>query len=377
MKMRTKKIAIGLLTLSVTGTAVGTGCPPVVDSVWQAAMTAASTTISAEIMALVESVSAARTANLMRIQSAIRVTAKQIETSGEKQAATEVATKQAGANFMVELSNRKAILETTMEYNAATGQGFDPCGEMRRSQNIAVAVGEANSGMPDRVMREIDSAPGRLVSNQAEVVSKRLADGRTLYCSADQVKAGVCPQAGQLAGKDVDAGHFFTTYQLGTPEAQAKSALLNNMYGIPYAAPDKSAVNTPSGKAFFEAKRTEDGYRSVSQASMKTLQAWTESRPGSGDGSDSVLGSVAAKVGTYSGGNNYAEWEQKKASESEHGLLVELAKMRAFELYMRNLEYQQLERQEANIAAMLALRARSGGDGSVASERAAQRQKVQ
>ena len=375
MNLRAKKVVVGLIILSVTGEAVAWGCPPVIDSVWQSAMTAANTTISTAIKLMVETVSTARATNLMRIQSALRVTAKQIDVSSEKQAATEVAAKQAGANYAVELSNRKAVLETAMEYNAATGQGFDPCGEQQRSQNVAVALGEANTNVPDRVMSELDSAPGRMVPNQGEVVAKRLSDGRTLYCTADQVKAGICSQPGNQAGMDVDAGHFFTTYQVGTPEARAKSALLNNVYGVPYAAPDQSMANSPAAKAFFEAKRTEDGYRSVSQTSMKTLQSWTESRPGG----NSVIGSIATKVGTYAGGENYLEWEKKKASESEHGLLVELAKMRAFELYMRNLEYQQLERQEANIASVLALRARNmrAADGGQSSEWAAQRSKVE
>lgn len=375
MNQRAKKIVVGLTILTITGEAVARGCPPVFDSVWESAMTTANTTISGAIKLMEGTISTKQAANLMRIQSALRVTAKQIEVSSEKQAATEVASKQAGANYMVELSNRKAVLETAMEYNAATGQGFDPCGEQRRSRNVAVALGEANANVPDRVMSEIDSAPGRLTHNQGDVVAKRLAESRTLYCTADQAKTGFCSQSGNLAGMDVDAGHFFTTYQVGTPEAKAKSALLNNVYGIPYLAPDKALMNPKSAPAFFEAKRVEDGFRSISQTSMKTLQAWTESRPGS----DSVIGSIAAKIGTYAGGNNYLEWEKKKSSESEHGLLVELAKMRAFELYMRNLEYQQLERQEANIAAVLALSARTmrAEDGSKSSGWAAQRSKVQ
>lgn len=374
--MRSRKIIIGLMVLAATGKAVADGCPPVIDSVWQSAMNAAQNTLSQAVAGMETNISLARVENLKLVQSAIRVLAKQIEISGEKQAATEIAVKQAAAIYAVEMSDRKAVLETTMEYNAATGQGFDPCGEQTRSQNIAVALGEASTNMPDRVMGEIDAAPGRLVSNQADVVAKRLVESKTLYCTADQAKAGICSQAGSLAGMDVDAGHFFTTYQIGTPEAKAKSALVNNLYGIPHTAPDKSAANSPAANAFFESKRTEDGYRSVSQASMKMLQSWTESRPGG----NSVIGAIAAKIGTYSGGDNYRDWEKKKTSESEHGLLVELAKMRAFELYIRNLEYQQLERQEANIAAVLALRARSmrGTDSSESSsEWAAQRSKVQ
>lgn len=369
-----KRFTVGATMLAIAGSAAGTGCPPVADSVWRAGMMAMSLTINAGITSLVESVGSAHVVNMMRIQSAIRVVTKQIETSSEKTAATETAAKQAGANFMAELSNRKAILETTMEYNAATGQGFDPCGEQRRSQNIAVAIGEANNSMGERVLREIDAAPGKLAANPAAIVSKRLSEARSLYCTPDQAAVGLCPQAGAMAGKDADASNFFASYAVGSPEAQAKSAMLNHLYGVPYMVQDKSVANSPTGKAFLEAKRTEDAFRSVSQASMKSLQSWTEPRSGGGAASDSVLNSISAKVGTYAGGNNYAAWEQKKASESERGLLVDLAKMRAFDMYMRHLEYQQYERMEANLAALLAMRSR-GQDGSTA-ERAASRAKV-
>lgn len=361
MKAGARKFLIGATVLAVTGSAVGAGCPAVVDSIWEAAMGKAAGAISLAIGSLVEAVSVERTANLMRLQSTIRVLAKQVEISGEKQSSTEVASKQAGANYMVELSNRKAVFETTMQYNATTGQGFDPCGETRRAQNVHAVAGEANAGISERVMAELDTAPGNLVGNQADVVARRLSNAQTLY-----------GPNGQLAGKDVDAGHFFTSAQVGSPEAQAKSALLNNMYGIPYQAPDKSAANSPAGKAFFEAKRTEDVYRSVGQASMKTVQSWTDSRAGS----SSAIDAISSKVGTYAGGNNYPQWEQAQTTQSERGLMIELARMRAFDLYLRNQESEQMARQEATLAALVAIRARSG-DRNLDAQRAAQHAKTQ
>lgn len=373
MNRRSFRIVSGLALLSVVGTTFAcSGCPAVIDQIWQQAMQSAQASISTGISNLKQAVDRARSFNNERILSAIRVATEQIYASGDKQAATEVAAKQAAANYMVELSNRKAVIQTALEYNAATGQGYDPCGELKRSQNVAVAIGEANSDMPDRVIREIDAAPGRLSSSPAAVVSNRLSEAKSVYCTADEAKMGMCSAPGQLAGMDVDAGHFFTSYQVGTADDKAKSDMLNNLYGVPYAAPDKSVANSPKGKAFFDAKRTEDAFRSVSQASMKTLQSWTESS----NGYESVLDAIDAKVGTYAGGNNYAQWEAQQTSQSEHGLLVELAKMRAFELYMRNLEYQQMERQEANLAVLLALRGRTGVDGALSSETESQAQKV-
>jgi hypothetical protein len=235
--------------------------------------------------------------------------------------------------------------------------------------------------MKEKVIREIDASPGRFVTDQGAVVAQRLKDAKTLYCTADEAKAGLCGTAGAEAGKDVDAANFFTSYNQTSPENAAKSAMLNNMYGVPYQAVSKDVMATPQGRSFLDAKRTEDAVRSVSQASLKSIQSWTESKGDSSNPSDSVLTTLAKKVNTYAGGDGYSDWELSKASQSERGLLVEYAKMMAAELYMLNADYQQQERVEAIVASLLALQQRAaamqrgpkvaGGDNSDASIRAA------
>lgn len=365
-----KKSIVCALLLTVSGAAMGWGCPAVVDSVWMVGMTAAETSITGGITAMTQSVSNARSVNLQQVQSALKVLAKQIGTSAEQEMATNVAAKQASANFQADLSTRKAVFNTMMDYNSATGQGFDPCGEIKRSQNVAVAIGEAATDMKEKVIREIDAAPGRFVTDQSVVVAQRLKDAKGLYCTADEAKAGLCGSAGSQAGKDVDASHFFTSFHQVSPQNDAKSAMLNNMYGVPYQAVSKDTFATPSGKSFLDAKRSEDAIRSVSQASMKSIQSWTEAKGDADNGSASVLDTLAKKVGTYAGGDNYAEWEKSKASQSERGLLVEYAKMMAAELYMLHADYQQQERMEAIVASLVVLQQRAAsaqrGDNKVA-----------
>jgi hypothetical protein len=365
MNKKFQKATVCGVLLAVSGAAVATGCPAVMDAVWQAAMVTAGTTISTGITGLVESVSSARVLNLERMQSALRVLTKQIETTSNKQSAVDLGAKQATSSVMTALYQRKAVFNTMMDFNSATAQGFDPCGEVKRSQSVAVAIGEANNDMREKVLRELDTAPGRVVKDQGAVVSQRLKDAAELYCTADEVKAGVCANKSSLAGKDVDASHFFTSFSNRSDEGAAKSALLNNLYGVPYQAPPKEAANSVAGQAFFDAKRNEDAVRSVSQASMKAIQSWTESRGTGPNASDSVLDTLSKKIGTYTGGENYKAWEVSKTSQSERGLLVEYAKMKAAELYMLNAEYQQAERIEANMATLLALQVRatpSNGD---------------
>lgn len=373
---RFRKTVVGAALLSISGFAAGWGCPPVIDSVWQAGVTAAQTTISGGILGMAETLAATRLLNLERVLSAIRVLAKQVSTTAEQQVATDIAAKKGAASYLSELSTRKAIFNTMVEYSAATGQGFDPCGELKRTQNIAVAIGEANRDLQEKVIRELDSAPGRVVRDQAAVINQRMSTAKSLYCTEHEAAMGLCSRAGVLAGKDVDASNFFASYHVDAPENRAKSALLNNMYGIPYQTIPRELAATPSGQAFLEAKRNEDAIRSVSQASMKAIQSWTEARGNGSVGSDSVLDALGKKVGTYAGGTNYDAWERDKMTQSERGLLVEYAKMAAAELYMLHMEYQQYERMEANIAAWQALQARRSVTGEQYAQAAAARAKV-
>lgn len=355
---RAHKAIVAVCLLAASGVAAGWGCPPVIDAVWVAGVNAAEDTVGAAIKAASEAIGTARVMNIERVQSALKVLTKQMALSADQQAAVEIAAKKGQAEYLNELANRKAIFETTLDYSMATGQGFDPCGELARSKNVALAVGEANHDMQEKVIREIDAAPGRLVANQASVVNDRINLARTTYCTADEARMGVCQGAGPMAGKDVDVANFFTSYDEGTPQTNAKDALLNYMYGLPYQTLPKDVATSPQGQAFMDAKRNEDAFSSVSAASLKTIQSWTEGRVDGSAHSDSVLDALAKKVDTYAGGDNYAEWEKTQASQSERGLLVEYAKMSATELYMLDLEYQQQGRIEANIAALQALHAR-------------------
>lgn len=350
MTWNIRKTGVCVVFLVSSGTAIGFSCPPVIDAVWQASIVSATATISAAIVAGTEAITAANAVNLARITSALAVTTKQTSISSDKEVETDISVKKAVATAAADASTYKAMFNTIMDYNAATGQGVDPCGNLRRAQTVATAIGEANNDMREKVLREVDNAPGSFIVDSTAVgsmLAKRVSDAKAKYTE------------GALAGRDVDVPSFFTTANTTSGENQAKSTLLNYMYGVPYPAPNKETMASPTGKAFLEAKRSEDGFRSVSQASFKTIQSWTESRGTASNPQPSVLDAITQKVAAYSGGDNYDAWEQALASQSDRGLLVEYAKMAATELYLLHTEYQQFERIEANVAALLAMRARS------------------
>lgn len=359
MSWNFKKSVVCVTLVSVCGIASGFSCPPVLDAVWQAAIASATSTIGAAVTAAGESIAAGNALNMERILSALRVATKQISVSTDKEITTDLNVRQAVSMAAADSATRKAMFNAIMDFNPATGQGVDPCGELSRSQTMAVSMSEASNDMREKVLREMDNAPGAFVADQGAILAKRIVDGKTKYCTADEVKAGVCSAVGPVAGKDVDAASFFTSAPVSSDQAAAKSAMLNYMFGVPYVAPNKDALSSASGKSFLDAKRSEDAYRSVSQASFKAIQSWTESRGTPEAPQPSVLDALAKKVGVYSGGDNYDAWEQGQASQTERGLLVQYAKMAAMELYLLHTEYQQTERIEANVSALYALRTRN------------------
>ena len=359
MSWNLKKSVACVTLASVCGVASGFSCPPVLDAVWQAAIVSASSTITAAVTAAGESIASANAFNMQRVLSAFKVAVKEISVTADKEIATDLNVRKAVSMAAADSSTRKAMFNAIMDFNPATGQGVDPCGELTRSQTMAVAMSEANNDMREKVLREVDNAPGSFVADQGAILAKRIADGKTKYCTADEVRAGVCSTAGALAGKDVDAASFFQSAPVSSDQAAAKSAMLNYMFGVPYVAPNRDSLASASGKSFLDAKRSEDAYRSISQASFKAIQSWTESRGTPDAQQPSVLDALAQKVGVYSGGDNYEAWEQGQASQTERGLLVQYAKMTAMELYLLHTEYQQTERIEANVAALYALRTRN------------------
>ncbi|MBN3729402.1 hypothetical protein [Burkholderia sp. Tr-20390] len=371
-----KKAVVSTVLLSVTGFSVAAGCPAVVDSAWQAGLTAAQSSIAIAVQGMAQGISVARALNLERIMGSIRVLNAQISATSNKSSQMNLSAKQASANVAVEISNRKAVMQAIADYSPQTGQGFDPCGEEQRSKNIAIALGEAANDMQEKVVRELDSAPGRFVADPSTVVAQRMQLAKSTYCTADEARAGLCSTPGAMAGKDVDGANFFTSAQVGSDSDNAKSALLNNMFGTPDIALNKNTAALPAGQAYMEQKRNKDAVASVAQSSLKTIQGWTSSRGGSGSDTQSVLDALSSKIGTYSGGENYDAWAQTLASQSQRGLLVSFSKMLATDLYVTYLNYQSGEREEAIAAARLALHASDMPTGDAALQNAAARPKV-
>ena len=78
---------------------------------------------------------------------------------------------------------------------------------------------------------------------------------------------------------------------------------------------------------------------------------------GSGNSDKSLNEVLDEIVDTYGGGKGYEQWSVKLVSQSERGLLIELARLRALGLQLRQKQIAQQGRVSAIVSTMLALEA--------------------
>ena len=336
-----------------------------VDTIWQFAITTGITTLINEIISRVTGTSNSNATNERKIMSALKVQTKQISVSADKEAANMSQVMQALSTTVIAQESAIQVQKVMEDFGASTGQGFDPCGEQVKSR--AVAAGYADSTNVVNMVRGVEAAPG-VYKSRGTALAARVSEHRTNFCTADERSAGLCTTVGANAGASLTFSTMLQTARVGDMADRAKNAFVNHIFGLPDQPLDASQANTPEGLAFVRDKMMRDGIRSISMTSLKAVQAMnTSAAASSGSTADndghvadqSFLDAVKTKVDQYAGGANYKQWEVSLTTQSERGLLVNLAKMSAFKLYMTAVEYDQYERMEANLAGLLAIENRN------------------
>lgn len=361
MKTSTKKSAVIALTVIASSTLLsyqtvqaGCGCPPVVDSIWMAAMNGSEAEIQAAITSGAAIIAAQQKTNMMYLESVMRVVTKQVNVANEKMGIYSVKAGEAQANFDNEVATAKATLKAFLDYGP-TGQGTNPCRNAKTTIDINTAITESDTDVPAMINQEVAAAPGKLHTSPAEYVATAAADIRGKYCTKELKDAGYCAAVGEMAGKDTDGTLLFRTTTKGSPEDQARSKLVDYIFGPPNAAPEKSMASSVQVNGYMIAKREQDAYRSIAANSLKRVQDWNTDK---GDAQPGLMTAIDNKVSIYNGGPEYANWEKALTGQRERGLMIELLKMRAEELQMKQMEYEQLQRQEMIVAGLLALKAK-------------------
>lgn len=360
MTLRQKKFVALLAMLGVTGKVAAVGCPPVIDSIWMASMSSGITALINGVMGMVTGVNSQNTINEQRLISALKVQTKQIATSAEKESANTTQVMQAVANSMVEQDTAIQVQKVMENFGASTGQGYDPCGEQTKSRNVVGGYQMTMNVSAD--VRSMETGPG-VYKDRAQSLAARLTEHKQFFCTQAEKDAGLCTTVGPLSGASLQFSTLFRSSDVSDNTTRAKNAFANHIFGLPDQPISPDKAKTPEGLAAMRDKMMLDGYRSIGATSLKAVQAMSMSDATASNGTNNNGGSTtrsfadafSTKVDQYTGGNDYSRWEQSLTVQSERGLLVNLAKMSATKLYATSVEYDQYERMEANLAALLAL----------------------
>ena len=311
-------------------------------------------TVSGNIASFGASFAAQMQNSFERIISAIQVTTAQeaLSASVVADGTREAASQLVNAVRAQRLSD--ATAKAYLNFNPATGQGYDPCGTLAKNKTLA----QAFWGVPDAAkvtLTSIDVGPGRVFvsSSGTSASAKRLADHRKNFCTPEEARAGLCTVS-DLPGGDLNAALLFEAASPDTLKAKARQAYIQNVVGEPITIPQTVAKAGDAAKEpLMVAVARQSAMMSIPAYSLAMIDAANTQSPEYGGKSPNEV--LALRVNQYFGGVEAKEWSGAMARQTTRGLLVEHAKMSGLQVWVRQRQFEQGERIEANLAALLVM----------------------
>ncbi len=266
------------------------------------------------------------------------------------------------------------VLEAWINFNPAMGQGYDPCGTSAKNRTLDMAfngVAEraamlVNGDLVDGngTFAPIDVAPG--VSHDAPnaAMNQRMNMHRIFFCTQPEADAGLCslPSDPRYIGADVNAETLFTPVEEDSLLVHAQRQYIQNVMGEPDKGTEYWASSTAGGMDYLYDKNRKDSLASIPMFSLATIAASNTSSDYQGRKlSPNQL--LQLRVNQYFGGTEAQEWSSALTRQSQRGLLVEANKVAGLEVWLRHKQYEQNQRIEANLAALLVARAEAQAIG--------------
>lgn len=307
------------------------------------------TSVTGHIAAFGASFSAQMQTSFEQIITAVAIATKQealaahIVTDGSRQAAEQL------VNAYSAQRTSDQVAQAYLDYHAGTGQGYDPCGTLAKNKTLDAAFDNISTKAKTTIQK-IDVSPGRLVASTPKAMQDRLKNHRDKFCTESEANAGLCSLS-RLPGGDTNASLLFESAEEGSLESEARLAYIQHVLGEPDQALQKSAGSTPAGETYMVAKNRKDALLSIPAYSLAMIDsANTQSASLSNKSPNDVL---KIRVNQYFGGREAEAWSGALARQRPRGLIVEAAKMSGLEVWLSYKQYEQNQRIEANLAALV------------------------
>ncbi|MBK4987424.1 MULTISPECIES: hypothetical protein [Pseudomonas] len=284
-----------------------------------------------------------------QIISAVAIATKQEALSANVVADNNRQTAEQLVNAIRAQQENSALAKTYLDFNAGTGQGFDPCGTVAKNKSMDLAF-TTMAARAKAAVGTLDASPGRLVESTPAAMQQRLNEHRNKFCTAAEAEAKLCTLS-TLPGGDTNAALLFEPADADSLTAQARTAYIQHVIGPPDQALDKNAGGTPAGETYLAQKNRKDALLSVPTYSLAMIDAAnTRTKEFGGKSPNEVL---RLRVNQYFGGTESKEWSGNLARQTQRGLLVEAAKMGGLEVWIHQQQYEQNQRLLANLATLV------------------------
>lgn len=284
-----------------------------------------------------------------QIISALAVATKQEAVSANEIADNNRKTVSMVAEALAAQSENDQVISATIRYDAALGQGYDPCGTALKNKTTDMAFNNARTNAI-AAMQTYDVAPGRLVPSDMRALADRLDTHRSKFCTPSEAAANICSLS-TLPGADTNAAMIYESAAPNSLEKEARKAYIQNVLGAPDSKVSKAVGATSAGEEYFVAKNRKDALLSIPAYSLAMIDAANTQDPAADNKSPNEL--MKLRVNQYFGGKEAEDWSGAMARQAERGLLVEANRVGGLEVWMHYKQYEQNQRINANLAALL------------------------
>jgi hypothetical protein len=303
----------------------------VADPIWIAGHNSATATLTTRVATMGTNIATQRSLTLELLLSAMKVQTAQTSTNGEREVNLASKTQQAVASTLSQVSQRRALVDAREQYGIDTGQGINACGSIDLMNATSRSMGNvAKSGR--ETYRSLDVAPGKNTPVH-EAARNRLQDPTK-----------------------TDSAVLFDP----AASDDDRKAVIEAMAGLPMPKPTAAMPGAEADVMMLRARRVE-ALRSPALVSLSAVRAMSSTDDHqTGTSAGSPLAQLDALISQYGGGPQFEAWSAGLAGQSEHGLLIELTRMRSMSLSLR----QQLIEQQARTSALFGtiLATQAGGN---------------
>ena len=358
-----KFLATLVATMLLSTSAYAAYCPSFISSLVDQFYRLGYNSLKGDLKAVDKSLSKLLKTYTEKVVSAISVLTKQKSTVANQVGNSSRLQSQQVARGLGELRTSARLKAVRLNFGPEFGQGIDPCKTYTQRQIIVGRDADMASELRGRIATEVYAAPGVYMS--AVESRKKLIEAHAPFCTQDQVNAGLCKKVGELAGASLSAGTLFNPAMGAETLYEAKSAYINNVVGETDSPVSEGAGQHAASSSYAVAKGGKDAIVSPAIVALKEVQLFNSGVEGAHSGTNLPMSMLLQQeIDRYAGDSpEYDRWSKGMAAQSPRGVMVELLKVEALRLAIAGKRLEAWERQEAMLAALVALELRRNQGG--------------